>query len=90
MTSIELRRAAGWTQTELAALLGVHTTTVNRWEKGKLAPSPWQSSMLEAFAFAIDLDSELGAKVKAVRQVEGAPAAVYALLHLRFRNRFVS
>ena len=46
--------------------------------------------MLEAFAFAIDLDSELGAKVKAVRQVEGAPAAVYALLHLRFRNRFVS
>lgn len=90
MNSLELRRAAGWTQTELAALLGVHTTTVNRWEKGKLMPSPWQISMLEVFWFAIDLDPDLGAKVKAIRQVEGAPAAMYALLHLRFRNRDVS
>ena len=35
----KLREKAFFTQTELATILGVSFTTVNRWEKGKFSPS---------------------------------------------------
>lgn len=43
------REALGLSQTELAALLGVHPMTVSRWERGVLKPTPYQRALLEAF-----------------------------------------
>ncbi|MFJ9841761.1 helix-turn-helix transcriptional regulator [Kitasatospora sp. NPDC101155] len=41
-----LRRAAGYTQEQLATLMDVDRTTVHRWENGKATPQPWQMPKL--------------------------------------------
>ncbi|MFJ3791528.1 helix-turn-helix transcriptional regulator [Kitasatospora sp. NPDC090091] len=40
------RRAAGYTQEQLAELMAVDRTTVHRWEKGTATPQPWQMPKL--------------------------------------------
>ncbi|MFJ6381426.1 helix-turn-helix transcriptional regulator [Kitasatospora sp. NPDC092039] len=40
------RRAAGYTQEQLATLMDVDRTTVHRWEKGTATPQPWQMPKL--------------------------------------------
>ncbi|MFE4359908.1 MULTISPECIES: helix-turn-helix transcriptional regulator [Streptomycetaceae] len=40
------RRAAGYTQEQLARLMDVDRTTVHRWEKGTATPQPWQMPKL--------------------------------------------
>ncbi|MFF2955881.1 helix-turn-helix domain-containing protein [Kitasatospora sp. NPDC057965] len=40
------RRAAGYTQEQLAELMNVDRTTVHRWEKGTATPQPWQMPKL--------------------------------------------
>ncbi|WP_327673384.1 helix-turn-helix transcriptional regulator [Kitasatospora sp. NBC_00458] len=40
------RRAAGFTQEQLAELMNVDRTTVHRWEKGTATPQPWQMPKL--------------------------------------------
>lgn len=40
------RRAAGLTQQDLAAALGVHKQTVYRWEAGEQIPDVWHWSLL--------------------------------------------
>ncbi|MEU1277342.1 helix-turn-helix transcriptional regulator [Streptomyces sp. NPDC005805] len=42
------RRALGYSQEELAQLLGVDRTTVGRWETGRIAPQPAQRRVLAA------------------------------------------
>nr|BFD94016.1 hypothetical protein KitaXyl93_53760 [Kitasatospora sp. Xyl93] len=37
-----LRRAAGYTQEQLATAIDVDRTTIHRWENGKATPHPWQ------------------------------------------------
>lgn len=52
MTTDEIRRLrdlAGVTQTELATLLGVTSTTIYKWERGTNRPNDWQVAMLDAF-----------------------------------------
>jgi transcriptional regulator with XRE-family HTH domain len=34
------RQARGWTQAEMAAVIGVSTNTVARWERGEVTPTP--------------------------------------------------
>jgi transcriptional regulator with XRE-family HTH domain len=34
------RQAREWTQAEMAAVIGVSTNTVARWERGEVTPSP--------------------------------------------------
>jgi len=46
----EMRRGMGFTQIELADLIGVHPITVSRWERGVLSPHPWQSKLIETLA----------------------------------------
>ncbi|MFH9074346.1 helix-turn-helix transcriptional regulator [Streptomyces alboflavus] len=44
----ERRKALGYSQEELAELLGVDRTTVGRWEGGKISPQPHQRRSLAA------------------------------------------
>lgn len=45
----QLRAYFGFTQCELADLLGVHSMTVSKWERGKLEPAPFYCALLGAF-----------------------------------------
>jgi molybdopterin-binding protein len=47
-----IRRRIGLTQAQLAELLGVHTMTVSKWERGLLAPSAHQKRLLASFQTA--------------------------------------
>ena len=42
------REQRGWSQTELAKILGVSTTTVRRWERGLAVPYPYYRNKLVA------------------------------------------
>lgn len=45
-----IRERLDLTQGQAAALLGVHSVTWCRWERGALAPTPYQSALLEGGA----------------------------------------
>ena len=63
---VELRRWQGWTQQDLADLLGVSSTTVRAWEKGRQRPRPG----------ALDpLDRHVRAPVRMSILLRQAPAA---------------
>lgn len=49
------RRVVGYTQEQLAAVLGVERTTVVRWEAGETCPQPWCRPKL---AQALDVSVE--------------------------------
>jgi DNA-binding XRE family transcriptional regulator len=51
----ERRRVVGYTQEQLAAVLGVERTTVVRWEAGETTPQPWYRPKL-AKALAVPVD----------------------------------
>lgn len=46
MTIQELREEHGWSQTQLADLVGVSLKTVNHWERGLLQPDDEQLRVL--------------------------------------------
>lgn len=49
-TIIKARHAMGISQAELSVLLGVHTQTVAKWERGLLEPSPHQRTVVVTMA----------------------------------------
>jgi DNA-binding XRE family transcriptional regulator/tetratricopeptide (TPR) repeat protein len=55
------RRAVGYAQEQLAAVLGVERSTVVRWEAGETTPQPWcRPKLAEALAVSVDeLDAML-------------------------------
>lgn len=55
------RRVVGYTQEQLAAVLGVERSTVVRWEAGGTTPQPWcRPKLAEALAVSVDeLDTML-------------------------------
>ena len=50
MDIARIRRAHRLTQTRLAALVGVHPMTVSKWERGVLAPGPYEQALLTSLA----------------------------------------
>ncbi|MGH3799418.1 MAG: helix-turn-helix transcriptional regulator [Pseudonocardiaceae bacterium] len=54
------RKAVGYTQEQLAALLGVERSTVVRWEAGETEPLPWcRPKLAEALGVSLDALQEL-------------------------------
>lgn len=54
----ELRQLMGLTQKQLAAELGVVYLTINRWENGRVTPSPMAMKLLEEKLNQIDERSQ--------------------------------
>ena len=44
--ALETRRALGLSQAEFASLLGVHSMTVSKWERGEAVPSAHQVALI--------------------------------------------
>lgn len=49
---IRIRKALKLTQAQFGSLLGSHAVTVNRWEKSKLKPTPYQVALIRKFGDA--------------------------------------
>jgi transcriptional regulator with XRE-family HTH domain len=71
------RKAAGLTQEQLAAELGVERTTVVRWERGQTQPQPWlRPRLAKALGVSADRIEELLAADAAPARPEAQAAAV--------------
>ncbi len=47
---LTLRKSLGISQAKLALLLGIHVTTVSKWERGVLEPTSYQLTILQTIA----------------------------------------
>jgi putative transcriptional regulator len=47
---LSLRGALGLSQVQFAQLFGVHFMTISKWERGIVAPSPYQVALMNQFA----------------------------------------
>jgi len=74
-----LRKQLVLTQAELGQLVGAHGVTVSRWEADAIAPSPYQSALLEEFKKAADREA-FGRTVKNLLVGAGIAAAILLLL----------
>lgn len=61
-----LRERLGLTQGKLAELVGVHAMTVSKWERGQLAPAPYQAAILAALGRAAGDKRTVDAGVEAL------------------------
>lgn len=77
----DLRNRLRLRQTDLAQLLGVHWTTVIRWEKGELEPDPYRCDLMRSFERAAERQPE---KARQARQTldNGAAGGTIAALGL--------
>lgn len=57
-TLLRLRKKLGLTQNELAQLVGVTGTSINRWENGRVAPADGSLDLLQALQSAVRKDAE--------------------------------
>ena len=53
-----LRALLGLSQIQFAQLFGVHFMTVSKWERGVVAPSPYQSALMDQFAKTAEIKRE--------------------------------
>jgi len=75
-----LRTALRLTQGQFATLLGVHSLTVSKWERGVLAPSPYQDALMQSFARSQARAPDVGTLAAGVLVGAGVGAALYLLL----------
>ena len=76
---LSLRTRLGFTQTQLANLLGVHSITVWKWEHDQLRPTAYQIAMLESFEKAEAQDPKIGEAVSGILIGAGVVAALYCI-----------
>jgi transcriptional regulator with XRE-family HTH domain len=75
-----LRRALGFSQTQLAQLLGVHPLTISKWERGVLCPSDHQAALLKSFAKARRANRQVGSEAADALVAAGVIVALFLLL----------
>lgn len=81
-----LRTAFGFTQTELAGLVGVAPSTVSRWESHclPLRVEPLQSKLLLLLAKHELRASDLGQTLRSALATHGGLAAIHVLLRAEY------
>lgn len=84
--SLRARRLLGWTQDQLAQVLGVHSLTVSKWERHRLTPSPYQDALLHAFCAAACADPGVGARAAATLAQAGAIRALHEILQAAYQR----
>lgn len=78
---LELRKALGLSQVQFAQLFGVHFMTVSKWERGVVAPSPYQVALMDQFARTAAAKQEQAQnEVKSLLVGAGVVAALIWLL----------
>lgn len=81
----EVRTSLGMTQGQLAQLLGVHTLTISKWERGdRLHPTPHQEAILRSAHAATKRTPDIGALVVATLVGAGVGVALFYLLRAAF------
>lgn len=83
----QLRQQLGLTQAQFGQLLGVHSLTVARWEKGDAtSPSPHHIALMQSFAAARSRQPDIGAIVLQLLVGAGVAFALYKLLEAAFAD----
>ncbi len=83
---VAIRTALNMTQGQLAQLLGVHSLTVSKWERGVLRPTPHQEALLRAAAGAAQRTPDVGAVVVGALVGAGVGVALFYLLRAAFET----
>lgn len=81
-----LREALQLTQAQFASLLGVHSLTISKWERGVLSPSPYQAALMQSFGRAQQRAPDVGTAVGGALLAAGVGAALYLLLKSAFED----
>jgi transcriptional regulator with XRE-family HTH domain len=74
------------TQGQLAQLLGVHSLTISKWERGLLRPTPHQEALLRAAGGAVQRAPDVGAAIVAALVGAGVGVALFQLLRAAFEG----
>jgi transcriptional regulator with XRE-family HTH domain len=85
MKPARVRKILGLSQSQLAAILGVHHMTVSKWERETLDVPPYYAALLKAFALAAERKPEVGEGFSAFALANhGAVYALYILLEAAY------
>ena len=87
MDTAKLREKLGYTQQQLALLLGIHYMTVSSWERGKGEPLPHQIALMGAFDLAVERDADVTKRAITMATTQGFAPALYCLLEAAYGNR---
>lgn len=79
-----VRKSLRLTQDQFAQLLGVHSLTVSKWERGKLRPTPYQAALMQSFDKATKRSPDLGDAIAAALVATGVGVALFYLLRAAF------
>ena len=84
-----MRESLGLTQADFASLLGVHSMTVSKWERGVTEPTPYQQALINEFALSVFLHKkkEISFCFGDWFPVPGPLALLHYLLHFTFEHR---
>lgn len=75
-----LRGKLRLTQEQFAQLLGVHSLTVSKWERGVLIPTPYQTALMHSFASAAHKQPTIGGPALASIMLGAGVAAALLIL----------
>ena len=81
-----LRKSLRLTQEQFAQLLGVHSLTISKWERGVLHPTPYQTALMHSFGKASQRKPELGEQIATALVVAGVGVALFYLLRAAFEE----
>lgn len=83
MQAVEIqstREKLGLTQTQFGQLLGVHSMTVSKWERGVAVPTPYQQALINEFKAASKKKEVANSDISGLLLGVGVAAALFLLL----------
>lgn len=81
---LAIRQALGLSQALFGRLIGAHTMTVSRWERGTLTPTGGTAAMLHTFREAAERRPTLAHETALAIEARGAPFALWRVLSAAF------
>lgn len=75
-----IREKLRLTQAQFGQLLGVHSMTVSKWERGVAYPTPYQQALIQEFDVAAQTKTVQKADISGLLVGVGIAAVLYLLL----------